>query len=178
MCDFLLVRFCSSVLAFDARRAMLHLITLFLGVFLFPLLCQAGPASNNLHIPGIYGGAVNSMLPRVNPSVVPMPKPGGLIYGATVLPATPNSAGGDNLTVNQSQSQAIIDWSNFNIGSSSFVYFNQQGNSTWVVLNRIWDNSPSQIYGQLSADGKVYLINQNGILFGPNSRINVNSLVA
>ena len=178
MCDFLIFRFCSSVFAGDARRIMLHIVALFFGVLLFPPLCQAGAANNNIHIPGIYGGAMNSKLPTVTPSTVPIPKPGGLIYGATVLPATPNSAGGDNLTVNQSQSQAIIDWSNFNIGSSSSVYFNQQGNSTWVVLNRIWDNSPSQIYGRLSADGKVYLINQNGILFGPNSRINVNSLVA
>src|SRR5208337_1053320 len=45
-------------------------------------------------------------------------------------------------------------------------------------LNRIWDNNPSLIFGKITADGRIYLINQNGILFGPGSQVNVNSLVA
>ena len=82
------------------------------------------------------------------------------------------------MTIYQTQPQAIIDWSSFNIGANASVYFNQQGNTSWAALNRIWDNNPSQIYGRLTADGKVYLINQNGILFGPGSQVNVHGLVA
>ncbi len=63
-------------------------------------------------------------------------------------------------------------------GIKSSVYFNQKGNSDWVALNRIYDQNPSQIYGSLKADGKIYLINQNGILFGRGSKVNVNTLVA
>ena len=82
------------------------------------------------------------------------------------------------MVVNQTQAKAVIDWQSFNIGANASVYFNQQGNSTWAALNRIWDATPSQIYGSLKADGQVYLINQNGILFGPGSQVNVHTLTA
>jgi filamentous hemagglutinin family protein len=82
------------------------------------------------------------------------------------------------MTIFQNLSQAIIDWQSFNIGTNASVYFNQQGHTSWVALNRIWDNSPTQIFGRLTADGQVYLINQNGILFAPGSQVNVHALVA
>jgi filamentous hemagglutinin family protein len=82
------------------------------------------------------------------------------------------------MTIFQNQSQAIIDWQSFNIGTNASVYFNQQGHTSWVALNRIWDNSPTQIFGRLTADGQVYLINQNGILFAPGAQVNVHALVA
>jgi filamentous hemagglutinin family protein len=84
----------------------------------------------------------------------------------------------DTLTVNQNQSSALVSWQSFNIGQSATVIFNQQGNRTWGVLNRIYDQNPSQIMGTLKADGKVYLINQNGILFGPKSQVNTNTFAA
>ncbi len=52
------------------------------------------------------------------------------------------------MTIFQTQPKAIIDWSTFDIGANASVYFNQQGNTSWAALNRIWDNSPSQIFGQ------------------------------
>ncbi|OPY70033.1 MAG: Filamentous hemagglutinin family outer membrane protein [Syntrophorhabdaceae bacterium PtaU1.Bin034] len=58
------------------------------------------------------------------------------------------------------------------------MHFDQKGNTSWAALNRIWDKNPSQIYGRLSADGQVYLINQNGILFSPTAQVNVHSLIA
>ena len=88
------------------------------------------------------------------------------------------------MEVVQEEEHAIIEWDSFNIGSDSHVYFNQTNDdgeamTGWHVLNRIYDNDPSQIFGQLTADGKVFLINQNGLLFGPNARItNLYSLVA
>jgi filamentous hemagglutinin family protein len=85
---------------------------------------------------------------------------------------------GNKLTVNQKDSKVVIDWESFDIGADAWTYFNQQGNTDWVALNRIYDQNPSLIYGQLTADGKIYLINQNGILFGPNSQVNVYALAA
>jgi filamentous hemagglutinin family protein len=103
-------------------------------------------------------------------------KPGGIIYGVSSI--TTSGAANNNMTIYQSQSQAIIDWSSFNIGSNSSVYFNQQGKTGWAALNRIWDANASQIYGKLRADGQIYLINQNGILFGPGSQVDVHTLIA
>ena len=145
------------------RRAILA----FLGIMIVPSLLLAAPT-----IPGVYG-AIAPTLRTVAPTQLPRLLPGGLLYGATVPAPTANQ-----LTIFQNQPQAIIDWSSFDIGANAWVYFNQKGNTSWVALNRIWDNSPSQIFGHLTADGKVYLINQNGILFGPGSQVNVHALVA
>jgi len=78
----------------------------------------------------------------------------------------------------QNAPKAVINWQTFNIGSQASVNFNQQGNASWSALNVIHDASPSQILGKLNADGKVYLINQNGIFFGPSAQVNVHSLTA
>src|SRR5208283_502492 len=72
---------------------------------------------------------------------------------------------------------AIQNWSSFNIGSKGVVDF-VQNKSSWICLNRILDQSPSQIFGKINATGQIYLINQNGILFGQGSQVNVHSLIA
>ena len=151
------------------RRA----ISLYMGMLVLPSLLLAAPT-----IPGVYGKIVPT-LRTVSTSALPQlytsPTTGqpGLIYGVGSI-----STVGNQMTIFQNQSSAIIDWSSFNIGSNASVYFNQQGNAGWAALNRIWDTSPSQIYGSLKADGKIYLINQNGILFGPGSQVNVHGLIA
>ena len=74
---------------------------------------------------------------------------------------------------------SILDWVTFNIGEGGRVEF-LQPSSQHTVLNRVNDPAaqPSRILGQLDANGRVYVINRNGILFGANSQINVNTLVA
>ena len=47
-----------------------------------------------------------------------------------------------------------------------------------MALNRVIGNSASQILGQLNANGQIFLVNTNGILFGPNSQVNVGALAA
>ncbi len=84
----------------------------------------------------------------------------------------------NQMIVHQNDSKAIIDWQSFNIGKEAWTHFDQQGQTDWAALNRIYDANPSLILGQLTADGQVYLINQNGILFGPDSKTDVHALVA
>ncbi|MFN0041318.1 MAG: filamentous hemagglutinin N-terminal domain-containing protein, partial [Burkholderiales bacterium] len=77
----------------------------------------------------------------------------------------------------QASQRAIINWNTFNIAAGSEVRFNQP-NAGASVLNRIFDLNPSIIQGKLSANGQVYLLNQNGILFDRGSQVNVHTLLA
>lgn len=83
----------------------------------------------------------------------------------------------DNTVVNQNSDKAIINWDSFNINSGETVTFNQNSSSS-VVLNRITDGNPTSILGNINANGKVFLINQSGIVFGAGSSINVGGLLA
>ena len=83
---------------------------------------------------------------------------------------------GNALTVTNSPN-AIINWSSFSIAQGELVRFVQQsGNSN--VLNRVTGQDPSVILGTLQSNGRVFLINPNGIVFGAGSQINVGGLVA
>ncbi len=72
----------------------------------------------------------------------------------------------------------IIKWNGgFNIGSSAWTEF-QLINSGASVLNRDVTGSMSQIYGKLTSNGQVWIVNPAGVLFGKGATINVNGLVA
>jgi filamentous hemagglutinin family protein len=116
------------------------------------------------------------------PGTVPVPQPGGRMTNATVgspfvIP------GGQRIDVFQSASRALIDWQSFNLAKGSIITFDQ-ANSQYSILNNILQGTPSQIFGQISGKdggptlGTIYLINQNGIVFGPDSQVNVRGLVA
>ncbi len=115
------------------------------------------------------------------PAALPIPcspgacGPGGaakfVTSGAATAVATQKA-----LTVNQTSNSAILNWSSFNIGQDNSVTF-KQPNSNSIALNRINQSSPSQIFGNLSANGQIYLINLNGFLFGSKSTINVGGLL-
>lgn len=72
---------------------------------------------------------------------------------------------------------AIINWSSFSIAPGEMTRFIQQSSDS-AVLNRITGQDPSRIMGALQSNGRVYLINPNGILFGANAQVDVNGLVA
>ena len=90
--------------------------------------------------------------------------------------ATINQAG-NTLNINQASQKAALNWQNFNIGTNSTVNF-VQPKSNAVALNRIGGNSASEIYGHLNANGQVFLMNPNGILFARGSQVNVGGIVA
>src|SRR5262245_27636272 len=100
--------------------------------------------------------------------------------GPTVVggAATVQGQGGPAVVVNQSSSSAIINWHTFNISANESVRFNQPGSSS-VVLNRVTGGlGPSEILGTLTANGRVFLINRDGILFGPSAVVNTAGFLA
>ena len=83
---------------------------------------------------------------------------------------------GTALTVNQTSNSAILNWQSFSIGAGNSVRFNQPSASS-VALNRVVGNNRSELFGSLSSNGQVFLVNQNGITMGPNSQIDTGGFV-
>ncbi len=90
----------------------------------------------------------------------------GVISGSAVAQQV-----GSQLSVTVSQ-LAILNWQSFNIGRNETTTFLQPSSSS-IVFNEIGSANPSQIYGNLNANGTVILANANGLYFGPNSMIKV-----
>ena len=84
---------------------------------------------------------------------------------------------GSTMTIAQQTAQAIINWQNFGIGSGEAVHINQP-NSQSMLLNRVLGSNPSEIFGQLTANGQVILVNPNGVFFRPGSSVDVGGLTA
>lgn len=89
------------------------------------------------------------------------------------------------VTVEQTAQKAILSWQQFNVGRNTTLHFDQSagtqadGSNNWIALNRISGSaSPSQILGEIKAEGSVYLINPSGFIFGGSSTVNVHSLLA
>ncbi|MEM6491440.1 MAG: filamentous hemagglutinin N-terminal domain-containing protein, partial [Pseudomonadota bacterium] len=87
------------------------------------------------------------------------------------------SQSGNRTDIHQSTSSGIINWRSFSIGAGEIVEFHHNSASD-VTLNRVTGQDPSQIFGQLRANGRVVLVNPNGVFFRPGSRVDVSGLVA
>jgi filamentous hemagglutinin len=93
-------------------------------------------------------------------------------------------AAGNNVNIKQKESQAVLHWKTFNVGRDTTVNFDQSKGGAdagkWIAFNKVFDPSaaPSQIRGRINAQGQVYIINRNGVIFGGTSQINTRGLVA
>ena len=87
------------------------------------------------------------------------------------------ASGAGKTTINQASQNVAINWQGFSIGQTEAVRF-VQPNSSSIALNRVLGADASSILGSLSANGKVFLMNPNGILFGQGAQVNVGALVA
>lgn len=136
---------------------------------------------------------------RRTPSKLPAPRPRRLVAAlaaGSVLAALPLAAwpaanlptgmnvvagqaqaslNGNTLTVRNSPN-AILNWNSFSIGAGNAVRFDQV-NAASQVLNRVTGTDPSAILGSLSSNGRVWLLNPNGVLFGQGARVDVAGLV-
>ena len=102
----------------------------------------------------------------------------GAPTGGTVVSGTATISQNANTTnINQSSNKAIINWQSFNIANGETVNFNQP-NSNSITLNRVIGNEKSIIDGALNANGQVWLVNSNGVLFGKNAKVNTAGIVA
>jgi filamentous hemagglutinin family protein len=98
--------------------------------------------------------------------------PTGMTVGHGSASARQN---GSQLTVTASQN-ALLNWKSFNIAADETTTF-VQPSATSIVFNQIGGASPSQIYGNLNANGIVVLLNSSGFYFGPNSFVSAAGLV-
>ncbi|HYL81612.1 MAG TPA: filamentous hemagglutinin N-terminal domain-containing protein, partial [Candidatus Acidoferrum sp.] len=106
-------------------------------------------------------------------TVSALPEGGVVVSGAgTVSQQSPA-----NMVVRQGSDKLILNWQGFSIGQKEGVRFEQPGVSS-VALNRVVGQGPSEIFGLLTANGRVFLTNPNGVLFGPSSHVEVGSLLA
>lgn len=87
------------------------------------------------------------------------------------------STSGNQMTIHQQTQNMATNWHSFDIGKNNTVQF-VQPNSSSVALNRVTGASGSQIMGTLKANGQVFILNPNGVLFGKNARVDVGGLVA
>jgi filamentous hemagglutinin family protein len=102
-------------------------------------------------------------------------RPAGFsIAGGSATVSQPNAS---TTVVHQATDKAIINWTSFSISPGNSVVFEQPGVSS-IALNRVTSGEASDIAGTLRANGQVWLINPNGILFGPGARVNVGGLLA
>ena len=91
--------------------------------------------------------------------------------------ATTSIPAAGTLQINQFTQTAILNWQSFGIAPNETVRFVQPGTDS-VALNRVVGNDASRIFGNLIANGQVFLINPNGVLFAPGSRVDTGALVA
>ncbi len=102
-----------------------------------------------------------------------LPTGGSVVSGS----ATIHNTSASQQLITQGSDKAIINWQGFSIGQGSSVQFAQPGAGS-VVLNRVIGNDPSSIFGSLSANGQVFLVNPQGIYFSPGASLDVGGLVA
>lgn len=100
------------------------------------------------------------------------PTDGNVSVGSGTIDQT-----GNITTVTQNNQNLVINWQSFNIAAGETVNFIQPTASA-IVLNRVLGQDPSQIFGHLNANGQVFIINPNGVLFGAGSQVTVGGLVA
>jgi filamentous hemagglutinin family protein len=114
--------------------------------------------------------AMGPMAVHGDPVLLPS---GGTVTAGSAVIGTADSG----LTITQQSGKAIINWRDFSIGAGGSVTVQQPGSGS-ILLNRVTGAGASVIDGGLAANGQVWLLNGNGILFGSGSRIDVGGLLA
>jgi filamentous hemagglutinin family protein len=100
------------------------------------------------------------------------PTDGQVVAGDATIHAPENN----RLEITQHSKRAVIDWRSFSIEGGEHTHFNQPSSRS-IVINRVVGDDVSQIFGALSGNGRVVVINRNGIHVGPEARIDVAGFV-
>ena len=100
------------------------------------------------------------------------PEGGNVVGGAGNI-----NQSGKETVIHQQTDRMAIDWQSFNVKADEHVQFIQPGASS-IALNRVISNKGSEILGRIDANGQVFLVNPNGVVFGKDSQINVGGILA
>ncbi|QNQ08560.1 filamentous haemagglutinin family protein [Sphingomonas alpina] len=84
--------------------------------------------------------------------------------------------GRPQMTIEQTKSKALLDWEKFQLQTNEVLEFQQQS-ADWIAVNRVHGNQASQINGEIRAKGRVFVLDDNGVLMGKDAKINVRQLV-
>lgn len=87
------------------------------------------------------------------------------------------NSGSNQLIIKQASDKLGINWQSFNVGPDGHVIFDQPGKNS-IALNRVIGSDGSAILGKIDANGQVFVINPNGVIFGKDAKVNVGGLVA
>ncbi len=117
-------------------------------------------------------GLVISLFPGMALANPDLPTGGQIVGGQGSI-----STSGNQMTIHQQTQNMATNWHSFDVGKNNTVQFVQPDSSS-VALNRVTGASGSQIMGTLKANGQVFILNPNGVLFGKDARVNVAGLVA
>ncbi len=101
-----------------------------------------------------------------------LPQGAQVVHGGVAI-STNNNA----MNVLQSTDKAIVNWNSFNVGSQASVNFDQPSSAS-SILNRVKSLDASKIFGQITSNGQVLLINPNGVIFSETARVDVGALIA
>ncbi|MFG6430456.1 YDG domain-containing protein [Roseateles sp. LYH14W] len=118
------------------------------------------------------GAALSAFAQQAPPAPTALPQGGVVTQGQAQLQQS-----GARLDVNQTTGKAAINWQSFDIGAQAQVNF-KQPDAKSVALNRVVGSDVSQIFGKLTSNGQVMLVNPNGIVFGKGAQVDVGGLVA
>ena len=109
---------------------------------------------------------------------------GGARWTGALQPVQTGGAERPVVSVVQTAPRAVLTWQTFNVGARTTLAFDQSaggsGAAGWVAINRVEDPraEPSRILGAITAPGKVFVLNRNGVIFGGGSQVNVGGLLA
>lgn len=130
-------------------------------------------------VAGFAGGA----------SALPVPDPAFIAASTPVSPPGPAAtyvAGATTGTVTQNTDRVVLDWTSFDIASGETVAFEMQS-PDWIALNRVLNSgAASSIDGVLQSTltpsgavgGHIWIVNPNGVAFGPNAVVDMGGLLA
>ncbi|KAF6590645.1 filamentous hemagglutinin N-terminal domain-containing protein, partial [Cronobacter sp. EKM101R] len=114
------------------------------------------------------------MIMMVHPVTAANLPTGGQIVAGSGSIQTPS---GNQMDIHQNSQDMVANWHSFDIGKGSTVQF-YQPNSSATALNRVVGGGESQIMGNLKANGQVFLVNPNGVLFGKGASVSTSGFVA
>ncbi|NTV95388.1 MAG: filamentous hemagglutinin N-terminal domain-containing protein, partial [Thiobacillus sp.] len=113
------------------------------------------------------------MLAAASGPALALPTDGQVVAGGVGIDQTTDTS----LTITQTTDKGIINWRGYSVYENETVTYLQPSTSS-VTLNRVTGGDASEILGHIVANGQIFLINPNGVLFGANAQLDVGGMVA